>query len=303
MQFSVGFPKFQIKYYFLWPIFILTIISIITLNNQTIIDNIMKSFWSRKYYEVYQSSCWCRNNELIVVEEIDNTYLGVNSVKNHIFRTRLFNISKIEFNQSILTCNIFSTLRRGKHQKVLSYTLFGKNKFYYDKLKNVTQQIQQYYPDWFMRVYHDSSIDRSIICDLECQTDKDGQLINNSDFCDLSQFNVNLRGMNLTPVNYMLPRMWRFLAIGDSFIDIMMSRDSDSFILQREVDSVDVWLRSNKIAHAMRDHPGHGIFILAGMWGFKNVDNRDLARRIFYLSVDPDIMKVLNPNNIQPKRK
>jgi len=263
--------------------------------------------WNRVFqkdatFQIYKSNCECRKDEKIILEENNDNTLSVFLVKNYM-KTNLYNLNKTEYNELLLTCNKYSSLRRGKHQKVISYTLFGKNGLYYDKLKNVTKQIQRFYPDWLMRVYHDSSINTSIICDVECQTDEDGEQIDNSDFCDLSQFNVNLRGMNLTPVNYMLPRMWRFLAIGDSFIDIMMSRDSDSFILQREVDSVDVWLRSNKIAHAMRDHPGHGIFILAGMWGFKNVDNRDLARRIFYLSVDPDIMKVLNPNNIQPKRK
>ena len=45
---------------------------------------------------------------------------------------------------------------------------------------------------------------------------------------------------------------WRWLPIGDSFVDIFSSRDSDSYFLQREVDSVNVWLSSNKPGHIMR---------------------------------------------------
>lgn len=155
-----------------------------------------------------------------------------------------------------------------------------------------------------MRVYHDSSINRSIICDIECQTDEEneGRLIDNADFCDLSEFKVNdSKGLELTPVNYVLPRMWRFFAIGDSFIDTMMSRDTDSYILQREVDAVNVWLNSDKKFHVMRDHPHHGVNILAGMWGFKLAVNRNLARHIFLLSVNPNVMIRLDPEKTQTK--
>jgi hypothetical protein len=198
---------------------------------------------------------------------------------------------------------MYSSLRRGKRQKVISYTLFGTNKFYYDKIRDVSKQIQKFYPDWKMRVYHDSSINRSIICDIECQTDENGNLIDNADFCDLSDFKAMSNGKIVKPVEYVLPRMWRFLAVGDSFIDMVMSRDTDSYILQREVDSVNVWLNSDKLFHIMRDHPQHTVVILAGMWGFKLKDNKLLSRRIFDLSIDQNVHKVLDPKNTKPKRK
>ena len=50
--------------------------------------------------------------------------------------------------------------------------------------------------------------------------------------------------------------MWRWLPIGDSFVDVFNSRETDSFILQRELDSVQYWLKSNKTDHIMR-----GIYI------------------------------------------
>ncbi len=46
--------------------------------------------------------------------------------------------------------------------------------------------------------------------------------------------------------------MWRWFPIGDRFVDLWLSRDSDSMIYQREVDAVDAWLKSDKLVHIMR---------------------------------------------------
>ncbi len=46
--------------------------------------------------------------------------------------------------------------------------------------------------------------------------------------------------------------MWRWFPISDDFVDIFSSRDSDSTLIQREKDSVDVWLKSNNLFHIMR---------------------------------------------------
>ena len=61
---------------------------------------------------------------------------------------------------------------------------------------------------------------------------------------------------------------WRFYACEDS--DIMLSRDTDSRLSNREKLAVDEWLESNKDFHIMRDHPYHKTEILGGMWGCRN---------------------------------
>lgn len=45
---------------------------------------------------------------------------------------------------------------------------------------------------------------------------------------------------------------WRWLPIGDTFVDYVASRDTDAWISTREIDSVNVWLKSNTIFHVMR---------------------------------------------------
>ena len=61
---------------------------------------------------------------------------------------------------------------------------------------------------------------------------------------------------------------WRFLSADSD--DVVVSRDTDSRITQREVDAINEWLESDKDFHIMRDHPFHGTQILGGMWGCRN---------------------------------
>ena len=62
---------------------------------------------------------------------------------------------------------------------------------------------------------------------------------------------------------------WRFEPAGESNVDVMISRDTDSRISLREKAAVDEWLASDKGFHIMRDHPWHKFPVLGGMWGAK----------------------------------
>ena len=52
--------------------------------------------------------------------------------------------------------------------------------------------------------------------------------------------------------SYIHAMMWRWFPIRDQFVDVFMSRDSDSTIFQREIDSVNAWLNTDKVGHIMR---------------------------------------------------
>ena len=65
---------------------------------------------------------------------------------------------------------------------------------------------------------------------------------------------------------------WRWMPLFESFVDVFASRDADSYIIQRELDSVNVWLKSDKIGHIMRDHVYHSAVILAGLWVYSLYD-------------------------------
>ena len=66
----------------------------------------------------------------------------------------------------------------------------------------------------------------------------------------------------------------------DNTVDIFLSRDLDSSLSTREKSAVDEWLNSDKLFHAIRDHPSHNGVLLAGLWGVKNYQNRDLVSEL-----------------------
>ena len=71
-------------------------------------------------------------------------------------------------------------------------------------------------------------------------------------FSTTSELEVSSQFLNVWNASYMHAMMWRWLPIGDLFVDVFSSRDSDSEIIQREEHSVNAWLNSNKVAHIMR---------------------------------------------------
>jgi hypothetical protein len=217
------------------------------------------------YYLRLKSECECKNDSEIILYKYNRNddYYLVNLTYIPFDKSiYLYNISNKEFENFNLTCDLYKVLRRGRSQSVIGYSLYGKNRFYYDKLINLTTQIKHFYPEWSMRVYYDNSINKSIICEIECQKDRshDNILIDNSDFCFVENMDMNLGNLNLNITNkinrlnatYMHSMKWRWLPIGDRFVDKFMSRDSDSFILSREVGAVNEWLNSKKSAHLMR---------------------------------------------------
>jgi hypothetical protein len=67
------------------------------------------------------------------------------------------------------------------------------------------------------------------------------------------------------------PMAWRFEAIDDPEVEIMMSRDTDTRFTLREKLAVEEWLNSDRIFHILRDHPHHDFEILGGMFGTKKL--------------------------------
>ena len=61
--------------------------------------------------------------------------------------------------------------------------------------------------------------------------------------------------------------------MADPSVGIMCSRDLDSVIYKREEDAVHYWMGTKKTLHTMRDHPSHGIEILAGTWCYRTENN------------------------------
>ena len=187
-------------------------------------------------------------------------------------------------------CSQYATLR-GAHQKIIAISMYGPKEnvlFNLNDSVNFLHELifdmNKIYPNWILRVYHDQSLNDDLICSIECS-------YHNVDFCNASQL-----GSLGSISDYMPPKIWRFLPAGDLLVDMIISRDLDSPLSQRELDAVNQWLSTNKSWHIMRDHPLHQmpilglnfcsyrktvyefVCLLGGMWGFHCEYNRTFAR-------------------------
>tara|TARA_B100001123_G_scaffold316284_1_gene354153 strand:+ start:2930 stop:3586 length:657 start_codon:yes stop_codon:yes gene_type:complete len=134
--------------------------------------------------------------------------------------------------------------------KLITFSLWGNDpKYLVGAIKNA-DLAREIYPDWFCRFYVGQSVPFSVIHELKKR--ENVQIVERSEFGDW-------RGM-----------FWRFEAIDERGVEIMISRDADSRLNYREKAAVDQWATSDKGFHIMRDHPWHRFPVLGGMWGIKS---------------------------------
>ena len=150
-------------------------------------------------------------------------------------------------------CDQYSAFR-GRHQRVIAISMYGPKDnptFTFNASVNFLHEliadIAKIYPGWILRIYHDGSVREDIICLVECS-------YNNVDFC-----NTTALGKIGNVKDYIPPKIWRFIPAGDLFVDIMLSRDLDSPLSEREFNAVNDWLSTKKPWHVMRDHPLHDV--------------------------------------------
>ena len=142
--------------------------------------------------------------------------------------------------------------------KIVSYSLWGTDEKYTIGAVKNAHLVQEHYPGWIGRFYCGKSVPTKILREL--------QSVENTEVIEMEE-DGNWEGM-----------FWRFLAADSN--DIVLSRDTDSRITQREVFAVNEWIDSDFDFHIMRDHPYHGTAILGGMWGVRNGILRGISQKI-----------------------
>jgi hypothetical protein len=134
--------------------------------------------------------------------------------------------------------------------KIISVSLWGDNPRYSIGAITNAKIAQTLFPDWRYRVYFGSSVPvryKDELKELE---------------------NVDIIDVDETKWGYGM--FWRFEALFESEHNIMLCRDSDTRLIEREKRCVDEWLASNKKFSVIRDHPRHFDFPIIGtMWGMK----------------------------------
>jgi hypothetical protein len=138
-------------------------------------------------------------------------------------------------------------------KKVITFSLWGTSlKYCIGAIKNI-DIAKKYYPDFECWIYiHIETVPNNIVNEIK-KRDNVKIIFKSGD------------------LNTCKPMMWRFEAIDDNEVEIMMSRDTDTRIYIREKEAVDEWLSSDKLFHIMRDHPAHGSLILGGMFGTRKI--------------------------------
>lgn len=134
-------------------------------------------------------------------------------------------------------------------KQIISFSLWGDNpKYTVGAIKNADLAMN-IYPGWICRFYIGKSVPSNIIESLQSKNNTEIVLMD-----EQGDWNS---------------MFWRFYPASESDVKIMLSRDCDSRLSNREKLCVDEFIKSDKQFHRMIDHPFHG-GIMGGMWGVKN---------------------------------
>jgi len=133
--------------------------------------------------------------------------------------------------------------------KVISYSLWGDNPTYTVGAVRNADLATTLFPDWVCVFYCFESVPTGVVQELE------------------SRKNCIVR--KCSGEGNRRSAFERFFPAEDPNVEYFISRDTDSRLSQREVLAVNEWMEHGTDLHIMRDHPYHGVPILAGMWGVR----------------------------------
>lgn len=159
---------------------------------------------------------------------------------------------------------------------------FSTKTFYSTGLRINAALVKKFYPGYYLRVYTNATLEiGDSFCEILCGNPS-------VHWCDIRK--VPVRDGSFIDLSRMYPMTWRFLTMGDSAVNVFLSRDLDSVISEREVAAVKEWLREMKLSvrgiQLMRDHMSHNYPFLGGLWGASNkVIGRKVGKRLQRLIV------------------
>jgi hypothetical protein len=145
-------------------------------------------------------------------------------------------------------------------KKIISFSLWGDNPTYTQGAIRNAELAKEIYPDWVCRYYIGRSTPQQTIDTL-------------SSFDNTEVIVMDVDG-DWTGM------FWRFYPAGEQDVDVVIIRDCDSRLNNREKEAVNEWLNSDKGFHIMRDHPYHKTEILGGMWGSKKGVTPNIKKQI-----------------------
>ena len=144
-------------------------------------------------------------------------------------------------------------------KKVISFTLWGNAEIYlFGGLLNADIAKKEW-PGWICRYYVDATEIPKLFLDELNSRDNTEIIYMNESGCQFST-------------------LWRFYAAEDC--DVMISRDADSRLNNRDKVAVDEWITSGKDYHILRDSCQHTRPMAAGMWGVRGRVLKDIRKMV-----------------------
>lgn len=136
--------------------------------------------------------------------------------------------------------------------KVFSFCLYNPpNPLYYDGLLENMTMIRAFYPEWGIYVYLGNDVPTAFVERLGHA----GAIVRHT--------------QEVGPINM----IYRFLAIEEPGVELMVVRDADSRIHWKDRWAIDEFVKSPYLAHSIRDCLVHCIPMLGGTWALKREAN------------------------------
>ena len=133
--------------------------------------------------------------------------------------------------------------------KVISCSLWGDNPTYTVGAIRNAELAASLFPDWKCIFYCFDSVPVEVVSKLQ------------------SMSNCIVR--TVTGHGDRRSAVQRFFPADEEGVEYLICRDTDSRLSPREVLAVNDWIAKGTDVHIMRDHPYHGVPLLAGMWGVR----------------------------------
>ena len=134
-------------------------------------------------------------------------------------------------------------------KKVISFGLWGDAERYLPGAEANVLLARRFYPGWECWFWVDQTVSVKFLNRLRNQS--------------------NCRILYMDSTKTKIDRLiWRFLTAKFCDVGIVLIRDADSRLSEREQHAVAAWLEAGTGFHVMRDHPLHNVPILGGMWGY-----------------------------------
>ena len=137
-------------------------------------------------------------------------------------------------------------------KNIIAYSLWGSNPLYLEGAFRNADLVEEQFPGWSIRIYHDNTVPAESI-----------KALNEHPFVET----VSVDSMN---IKYGM--FWRYCIADDKTVDRFLIRDLDDRLNKHDKATVDEWMNTEYPYHIIRSARSHNFLVMGGLWGAKPND-------------------------------